>query len=423
MDIRQIFLDLTEYTIPYRKDNRYEKTLEKYLPKGYKTDSVGNYYVEVGTSETLFTTHLDTYCKEYEKVNHVIEGDIIKTDGTTILGGDNKLGMTILLYMIEQGIPGTYYFFLGEEPIISGGLWGSQNALSSNTEFFKKFKRAVAFDRKQTGSVVTRQKARPCCSNEFAQALCDELTSNGVESKPDPNAYYTDTATFLDIIPECTNISAGGWNEHYKTEYVDISYAEKVAKAACKVDWENLPTERKAVYFTPKYRIAPAHRFITKSAVTKIKHILNKYDLLHTNKLEFETYHTDTLVFNTWFQDVDVRITVKDDILVQIEGMDDARFALKDVDKLNVYFGNIIGIDITPDDYNMQVFNDGSISILGMRFKSFSEYVKYFDSINNDDTSYVIKKGKEQYTEYYGDVIPKELVIKWFNDNVLPNYK
>ena len=58
-----------------------------------------------------------------------------------------------------------------------------------------------------------------------------------------------------------------------------------------------------------------------------------------------------------------------------------------------------------------------------MRFKSFSEYVKYFDSINNDDTSYVIKKGKEQYTEYYGDVIPKELVIKWFNDNVLPNYK
>jgi hypothetical protein len=176
MDIRQIFLDLTEYTIPYRKDNRYEKTLEKYLPKGYKTDSVGNYYVEVGTSETLFTTHLDTYCKEYEKVNHVIEGDIIKTDGTTILGGDNKLGMTILLYMIEQGIPGTYYFFLGEEPIISGGLWGSQNALSSNTEFFKKFKRAVAFDRKQTGSVVTRQKARPCCSNEFA----DEVISDQI---------------------------------------------------------------------------------------------------------------------------------------------------------------------------------------------------------------------------------------------------
>ena len=220
MDIKSTFLKLTEYTIPYSTDNKYENTLAKYLPTGYKTDSVGNFYVEVGQSETLFTTHLDTYCTEYQKVNHVIDGDIIKTDGKTILGGDNKLGMSILLYMIQKGIPGTYYFFLGEEPIISGGLWGSQNALKANPNFFKKFKRAVAFDRKETGSVVRRQKARYCCSEEFADALSDELTNLGVESKPDPNAYYTDTATFLDIIPECTNISAGGWKEHYNSEWV-----------------------------------------------------------------------------------------------------------------------------------------------------------------------------------------------------------
>ena len=65
------------------------------------------------------------------------------------------------------------------------------------------------------------------------------------------------------------------------------------------------------------------------------------------------------------------------------------------------------------------IFTDDSVSVLGMRFKSFEDYVKYFDSINTDDTSYVIKKGGEQYTEYYGDIIPKELVIKWFTDNVL----
>ena len=341
MNIKETFLKLTEYTIPYRKDNRYEKTLEKYLPKGYKTDSVGNYYFQVGQSETLFTTHLDTYSKEYKKVNHIIEGNIIKTDGTTVLGGDNKLGMTILLYMIEQGIPGTYYFFLGEEPIISGGLWGSQNALYSNPKFFYKFKRAVAFDRKQTGSVVIRQKARACCSIDFAQALCDELTKNGVESRPDPNAYYTDTATFLDIIPECTNISAGGWNEHYNNEYVDISYTEKVAKAACNVDWENLPTERKVVSYEKKYRIMPVSRFLLKSTINKIKTILDKYDLLHTNELEYDTYNTDTLVFNTWFEDVDVKITVKKDILIQIEGMNDKRFSLKEVDRLDSYFGRI----------------------------------------------------------------------------------
>lgn len=415
LDIKDTFLKLTEFTIPYGDETK----LEKYLPTGYKKDSIGNYYIQVGNSETLFTTHLDTYCTKYEKVNHVIEGDVIKTDGTTILGGDNKLGMSILLYMISKGIPGTYYFFLGEEPILSGGLWGSQNALKANPEFFKKFKRAVAFDRKQTGSVVLRQKGRFCCSIDFADALSDELTNLGVESKPDPNAYYTDTATFLDIIPECTNISAGGWNEHYKTEYVDLSYTKKVAEAACKIDWENLPTERKVTYFEPKYKIAPRHRFSNKSVVKEVKTILNKYDLLHTNTLEYDTYNTDTLVFNTWFEDVGIKITILDDILVQIEGHDDVRFDFKDVKKLNTYLGNIFGIDLSPDDYKMMIFNDDSVSVLGMRFKSFEEYVKYFDSINTDDTSYVIKKGGEQYKEYYGDVIPKELVIKWFTDNVL----
>lgn len=414
MNIKETFLKLTEYTIPFK----YETKLEKYLPNGYKKDSIGNYYIEIGESETLFTTHLDTYSYDYEKVNHVIDGDIIKTDGTTILGGDNKLGMTILLYMIDKGIPGTYYFFLGEEPILSGGLFGSQNALESNPNFFKKFKRAIAFDRKEMGSVVRRQKGRFCCSVEFADALCGELTQYDVESKPDPKAYYTDTATFLDIIPECTNISAGGWNEHYNTEWVDLGYTKKVAEAACKIDWESLPVKREAVYFEPKYKIEPRHRFTNKKVIRAVKTILSKYDLLHTNSLEFDTYNSDTLVFNTWFEEINIKLTIMDDILLQIEGMDDIKFELTELNKLNIYFGNLFGIDINPSEYKMLIYEDDSCSVLGMRFNSFVEYVKYFDSINTDDTSYVIKKGGEQYKDY-SDVIPKELIIKWFTDNVL----
>ena len=411
---KDLFLKLTEYTIPYG----HETKLEKYLPTGYKKDSIGNYYIQVGKSETLFTTHLDTYSDKYEKVNHVIEGDIIKTDGTTILGGDNKLGMTILLNMIERGIPGTYYFFLGEEPILSGGLWGSQNALEANPEFFKQFKRAVAFDRKQTGSVVRRQKARYCCSQEFAEALSDELTDLGVESKPDPNAYYTDTATFLDIIPECTNISAGGWKEHFKDEWVDLGYTKRVLEAACKVDWESLPTERKVTYYKPKSNIIPRHRYASKKVILAVKKILNKYDLLHTNELEFNTYNTDTLVFNTWFEEVDIKVTIVDDILLQIEGEEPIRFEFNELKKLDLYFGNLFGVEIDPNDYKMLAYQDGSISILGQQFTSVQDYLEMFDSINSDDTSYVIKKGGEQYKEYYGDVIPKELVLKWFEENV-----
>lgn len=416
-DFKELFLKLTEYTIPYG----HETKLEQYLPTGYQKDSVGNYFIQIGESETLFTTHLDTYSKDYEKVNHVIEGNIIKTDETTILGGDNKLGMSILLYMIDKGIPGTYYFFLGEEPILSGGLWGSRNALASNPTFFKKFKRAIAFDRKQTGSVVTRQKARFCCSNDFANALCEQLTNLGIESNPDPKAYYTDTATFLDAIPECTNISAGGWNEHYKTEWVDLGYTFAVAQAACEIDWENLPTQREVKSYSPKYTVAPRHRFANKTVIKEVKEILNKYDLLHTNTLEYDTFNSDTLVFNTWFEDLDIRVTVVDDILVQIEGFDDVRFPLKDTFKLNVYLGGLFGVEIDPKDYQMLIYTDDTISVMGVRFKSFEDYLKHFISINGEQTSYVVRRGKdeEQYTEYYGDVIPRDLVVKWFNDNII----
>jgi hypothetical protein len=55
---------------------------------------------------------------------------------------------------------------------------------------------------------------------------------------------------------------------------------------------------------------------------------------------------------------------------------------------------------------------------LGQQFESVQDYLEMFDSINSDDTSYVIKKGGEQYKEYYGEVIPKELVFKWFEENV-----
>jgi hypothetical protein len=410
-DFKDTFLRLTEYTIPFK----HESKLEKYLPTGYKKDSIGNYYIEVGKSETLFTTHLDTYSEKYEKVKHIIEGDIIKTDGETILGGDNKLGMTIMLFMIKRNIPGTYYFFLGEEPILSGGLWGSQNALMADPDFFKKFKRAIAFDRKQMGSVVTRQKARVCCSVKFSEALSSELSDLGVDSTPDPQAYYTDTATFLDVIPECTNISAGGWDEHYTSEWVDLGYTKRVLEAACKLNWEDLPTNRPVFNYTPKYRLEPRHRFVNKSTINGVKSILNRYDLMHTNKLEFDTYNSDTLIFNTWFDELNIKITILDDILVQIEGYDDIRF--KDLSKLNIYFGNIFGIDIDPNEYDMLAYEDGAISILDKEFNDVDEYIKHFDKINSDDTSYVIQKGGIQYKE--GKYIfPKELVIKWFNDNV-----
>ena len=173
MNFKKTFLKLTEYTIPFGEEERLIPYLRKRIPD-LRKDSIGNYYTVIGDSETLFTTHIDTYSNEIKKVNHVINGNFIGTDNESILGGDNKNGMTILLYLIENDIPGTYYFFIGEEPILSGGLYGSRNALHSNPEFFSRFKRAIAFDRKEYGSFVIRQVARKCCSDEFDDALLGE---------------------------------------------------------------------------------------------------------------------------------------------------------------------------------------------------------------------------------------------------------
>jgi hypothetical protein len=65
---KSLFLNLTEYTIPFGEESR----LEKYLPSGWRKDSVGNYFYQIGQSETLFTTHLDTFSENLEKVNHLI---------------------------------------------------------------------------------------------------------------------------------------------------------------------------------------------------------------------------------------------------------------------------------------------------------------------------------------------------------------
>lgn len=242
MNFKENFLKLTEYTIPFG----YESDIEHLLPSGWKKDSVGNYYYQIGSSETLFTSHLDVATDEKVKINHVIKGNIIKTDGTTILGGDNKAGCCVLFYMIQNFVPGTYYFFLGEETAVHKDLpHGSLLAIESNAEFFKKFKRAISFDRKEKGQLVTRQLGRNCCSDDFADSLIREFEKSGIEYSKDRTGYYTDVAFFGDLIPEIVNLSIGVYNEHTFNEYVDIKYVEDVAKAAIKVNWEKLPTVRK----------------------------------------------------------------------------------------------------------------------------------------------------------------------------------
>lgn len=241
MNIKVLFLKLTDYTTPFGDENK----LEQYLPKNIQKDSIGNYYLKIGDSDTMFSCHLDNVTTKRQKVNHIIDGNIIKTDGTTILGADNKAGAVVLLYMIEHQIPGLYYFFIGEEPTApEGGLYGSKRALKQYTEQFSHYKKCIAFDRKKEGSIINRQMGRMCCSNLFIDSLSKELGNLGLEFKKDTTGYYTDTAVFMDIIPECTNLSIGVYGEHTKKESVDLNYVQKICDAAIKINWDGLQIGR-----------------------------------------------------------------------------------------------------------------------------------------------------------------------------------
>lgn len=242
MNIKKKFLQLTGKTYPHGCEDQ----LKNHLPKGYKEDGHGNFFIEIGNNpSTMFTCHLDTADRKQTIVRHVMDGNIIKTDGASILGADDKAGMTVMLYMIENGVPGLYYFFIGEERGCVGSTRLSR--VWNKTEFSNYITKCVSFDRRGTDSVITEQFYGVCCSIEFAKELSTRLNSvdSSFKYSPDPTGIYTDSAQFTELIPEGTNISVGYYSEHTTSERQDINHLEKLCEAVCKIDWETLPIVRK----------------------------------------------------------------------------------------------------------------------------------------------------------------------------------
>jgi hypothetical protein len=356
MNFKKTFLKLTEWTIPFGN----EVELEPLLPSGWKKDSVGNYYYQIGNSTTLFTSHLDVASDKKEKVNHIIDGNIIKTDGTTILGGDNKAGCCILFYLILSKVPGTYYFFLGEESAVHKNYpFGSLMVIEKNPDFFKNFRRAIAFDRKQTGELITRQFGYNCCSDEFASALISEFQKQGVEYKKDKTGYYTDSAFFGGLIPEITNLSCGVWNEHTTNEYVDISYIEKVAEAASKVDWEKLPTIRKVVTNTtdPRSDDQPNETSRDGELFRDIFHIFDELYFVCREIRNYKNFlnHFQSgrkYHFSEWHGDTEFTVEVQDEVIKLNDGKNNYLFQTMDE------FKKFLGIEkLQREDFFKLIFN------------------------------------------------------------------
>jgi hypothetical protein len=243
-DVRSTFLSLVTKTYPHG----HEDEVLEFLPELDK-DIVGNYYKIIGggNPQTMFTSHLDTADRSQKVTklySSIEEGEeYIITDGNSILGADDKSGVAVMLYMMAHDIPGLYYFFIGEE---RGGIGsGMLSSVYDDVDYLKDIKRCISFDRRNYHSVITSQLGKVCCSNDFGTALCKEYNKQGMDLSLDPTGVYTDSASFLEEISECTNVSVGYMYEHTADEYQNITYLEKLAKASIGVNWDSLPTVRK----------------------------------------------------------------------------------------------------------------------------------------------------------------------------------
>jgi hypothetical protein len=239
MNIKDKFLELTSRTYPHGT----ESEIFPLLGTGLQTDEFGNLFIKIGESDVMFTAHLDTATAALTEVNHVIEDNIIKTDGKSILGADDKAGVVIMLNMIKNNTPGLYYFFLGEEV----GCIGSRKVATVQKENkIEGINKVISFDRRGNNSIITYQSGARCCSDTFGSALAKAL--NDVDStfkyENDDTGILTDSVQFVSIYAECTNISVGYQHEHTYSEQQDIEHLTKLAEACLKVDWNSLPVER-----------------------------------------------------------------------------------------------------------------------------------------------------------------------------------
>lgn len=221
-------VDLRDASVPHMKINR---------------DGAGNLHIDTRispTNRTLFVAHVDTVHRD-QGPNKIRKTDTHWHADGAPLGADDGAGVAMLMHLIHSGINAYFVFSQGEE---CGGI-GAKWLAKYQPELLDEFDRAIAFDRRGIDSVITHQGYGRCCSDVFAEALSNELCADlTLMYSPDSTGVYTDTAEFTDVIPECTNISVGYYNEHSERESLDVNHIVALAQRCALIDWDSLPTDR-----------------------------------------------------------------------------------------------------------------------------------------------------------------------------------
>ena len=216
----------------------------------------GSMIVQVGKkSTTMFSCHVDT-CHSIAESDGSRQklafdgsfGHVFLSDKASsgCLGGDDGVGVYIMLKMMKAKVKGTYVFHVGEE---RGGI-GANAILKQRAPWLKDFDRCIAFDRAvkhgEEPEVILTQGGKSCASLVFGAQLVAALNEHPFDNPwvISHGGTFTDSKVYSDIIPECVNLGCFYLYQHTSKEVVDAWGVEKLLAACIKIKWDSLKAVR-----------------------------------------------------------------------------------------------------------------------------------------------------------------------------------
>lgn len=240
---------------PFESDAEEEFARTFLDPLGCEQDAFRNRILRIGKAPVLWSSHIDTCHHQggYQRLEIWEDSktnlnylQVLKGDGNC-LGADDGTGVWLMIEMIKAKREGLYVFHRGEEVGCRGSKWIAKET----PELLTGIDYAIAFDRRDFTNTITFQGGNRCASDEFAKALSEKIHPS---YEPDPSGVYTDTASYMTLIPECTNLSVGYQGQHGPLERQYLGFALSLRERVLALDVTGLPVKRDHTKVESRYQ-------------------------------------------------------------------------------------------------------------------------------------------------------------------------
>jgi hypothetical protein len=208
---------------------------------GIRVDEYGNYHLTIGKEPIiLWSCHTDTVTQKVGRQNVKWLGNGIlglhNPQMNQCLGADDGAGLWIMLELIKAGKEGHYVFHRDEE------IGGQGSAWLTKPDNWPKYipmsvKATIAMDRCGREDIITHQMYQRTCSDAFADSLAEQLPYG---MRKDDSGVFTDTANYVDIIGECTNLAVGYERNHGPSETLDTEHVRELRDSLVMLDISKL---------------------------------------------------------------------------------------------------------------------------------------------------------------------------------------